>query len=289
MALDWSFYDHQREQRGLAALNLSDRLVLEAFAAEAIGLSMGERQIQWGRAEGYGLYATAVLRVYEGLPRRFCSHENIAIKIFHSSADKIVRFQKETFPRIWRPPLQRTLYASVAKDPSGKRRGYLILEFAEGDSLESLLKERLSREYAGELLEEFLHKCLIPLWAYGFRFWDFRPANLVVRTPTAQMVMIDTDALAGGAEELLYRPKDWTRRNQWEALAFTRLPGQIAAILGAGSGCAPRALHKQVRTAIERMALFPALHILGRDGEAANSRAMDCSERLINELVAGYL
>jgi hypothetical protein len=162
MALDWSFYDHQREQRGLAALDASDRLVLEAFAAEAIGLSMGDRQIQWGRAEGYGLYAAAVIRVCEGLPRRFCSHENIAIKIFHSSADKVVHFQKEIFPRIWRPPLQRTLHASVAKDRSGKRRGYLILEFAEGDSLESLLKERLSREYAEELLREFLHRCLIP-------------------------------------------------------------------------------------------------------------------------------
>jgi hypothetical protein len=287
MSIDWRFYNEQRQKRGLQALDEATARVLEDFAADNLQLGRDARASEWGRAEGYGLYSAAVIRTNLGIQHPFrdvC--ESVAIKIFHSAADKVIQFQREVFPRIWQLPLQKTLHGGIATNQTGKRRGYLVLEFVEGMPLDQLVAgPTLPAQVLENLLREFLQGCLIPLWASSYRFWDFRPANLVVKTPGTQMVMIDTDTLAAAAEEILNRGDDWTQRNQWERLAFQRLPGQIAAILRGANTQPAAALRRASKQALKQSGLLDALHLLGRAGPEAYLRARETSERLIQELL----
>src|SRR5262249_18210394 len=177
---------------------------------------------------------------------------------------------------------QRTLDADVVETRDGVTRGVLVLEYIDGTPLDLFLNSnpRLPAEQVAALLRSFLCELIIAAWHEGWRFWDFRAANLVVARDGRRIVMIDTDSLSTSAPEVWDAPAAWAVRNEQEAKGFTRLPGLIAWLVGTCRREGEGTTRRLVRNAIERSELRERLHELGR-AEAPEQREIDRAAALM--------
>jgi len=258
MPVDWTFLQTVRAGKG-ALLSEAGREQLEDLAARAIDLDDGARAALWGEAIGYGLYSAAVVRAGPDCRHRFADRPaRIAVKIYHNAATRFLHFHRHVMPGCAFDAVQRSVDAVEIADRSGNPRGVAILEYVPGDPLDGC---EIPPAKLGAQLEGFFLRLLIPLWAAGHRFWDFRPANLIVSRDRSGIALIDTDCLRGSFERIAADRGEWTQRDEAEQLAFRRLPGCLAAFY-------PRHLkngaQRTIKAELRHGQLLPALHGLGR-------------------------
>src|SRR5262249_14748073 len=174
----------------------------------------------------YGYRAAVTVLVPATVPHAFSAEQpDLLVKVYKNAAPSLIAFQRR-FRERRLPGTQRTLDADVVETRDGVTRGVLVLEYIDGTPLDLFLNSnpRLPADQVAALLRSFLCGLIVAAWHEGWRFWDFRAANLVVAHDGRRVVMIDTDSLSTSAPEVWDTPAVWTVRDEQEAKAFTRLP-----------------------------------------------------------------
>ena len=275
MGVRWDRLVALKTRRGLEIPPEVERRALEALAESILQLTTKDAARDWGEAIGYGLYSAAVIRPDPDLAHEFrelCP--DVALKLFVNRAGQAVEFQLRCVAGQALPRVQRTLAAGQRADGQGTVRGYLVLDYIPGPSLEEAL-ETPALEHVGVRLvvfRSFLADLLIPLWSRGLRLWDFRPANLILDPETHRLTLIDTDSLRGAMLEMQKTPDCWNVRNRWEDLALgvakgERMSGrfeQLAVQLARRAGEKTTAVKRRMQAALAESGLMDVLRRLGR-------------------------
>jgi hypothetical protein len=275
VAVRWERLLALKGRRGLVLPGPEERRAVEQLAVSVLGLSPADAARDWGEAIGYGLYSVAVLRPDPGVRHPFADAcADVALKVFTNSAHVAVEFQKRCLVGRRLPRVQRTLAAGQQADGARRVRGYLVLEYVAGPTLEEALEAGQLHDPGQRLdvLGSLLGDLLIPLWAEGLRLWDFRPANLVL-SPAPRLTLIDTDSLRGAMLERDETPDCWDVRSRWEDIALGK-PGrtggrleQVMVLLDQREGEKPLAVRKRLARALAGSGLAEALRELGRQSD----------------------
>jgi hypothetical protein len=255
-----------------------------SLAAEILGVDESEHQSNWGDASPPGRFAATVIRVATGLEHRYSERARVAgfaeigVKLFKANSDalrearRVVPFHGKDLARLPGWPnahVQQSLDAGWRRDPRGKERAYVVQQWVAGESLEDLLRRHWPREgVAGNtirsILAQLLGEIVIPLWARGTLWWDFRDANVCHDASQDRLTLIDVDSLGAYAEEILETPHEWARRDKGRATALSRLRQMSLRLL-----LAPGRLKKKaIENALSRAwvgELEPVLLRLGHD------------------------
>jgi hypothetical protein len=224
---DWSYFDQRVQKTGAKhrLLDVETKVELEKIAQRAAG-SLGS--VGWAEVIGYGNDAIAVFKVNP--PHKYSDYsKTIVVKISESNPEWYQKFHKE-FKLVKEAiesvksnqRLQKTidLKTDMLK---GKQVFIQILGYMPGNNLEdSVNSDGL------ESVRQFLKEIIIPLWAAGLRFFDFRAANLIY-SKEAGMQLIDLDMISKGYIESLRGV--WSQRDTLENTAIKRLPGIIQRLL----------------------------------------------------------
>jgi hypothetical protein len=278
MPIDWEEYG-RFGKKGL--LSAGDRDVVERNAADLLGLGVEAAAQVWGRAVGYGCESAAVIRIDSAAPHRFRERApEVAVKAFRTAAWKAVDFQRDHLVGRDLPRVQRSFAAEVRAE-GRKSRGYAVLEFIPGVSMDRRLEEgpRPGAAVVRDWIVQCLADVVAPLWAQGLRFWDVRPCNLVL-SPDGRLTLIDNDLLRHGADD----------RDHAEAIAVGReggrsgmLPRLVQQLLRAHGACPESRLKRGVETAWKGSEATEALCSLGRAGSDL-ARARGAVGRLVEML-----
>jgi hypothetical protein len=200
----------------------------------------------------------------------------VGVKVLKANADarqeaqRVIPFHTRLIhqiPGLPNPHVQRTLEAGFWPDARGQERACIVQEWVEGVTLEELVRRQWVREPVDGsrvrlILEQLLGGIIIPLWGAGTIWWDVRDANCCWNEPGRHLTLIDVDALAAYADEIVATPHVWERRETGRRTALGRLRQMTLRLLlaqGAGTG-------KGLRTALPRLwhsELEPALRALG--------------------------
>ncbi len=300
MPVRWDAYLELRARNRSKPIPEEKRRAIADLAAAVLGLGPEDAAAEWGEAIGYGLYAPAVIRVSPHIRHAYRDRcPAVAVKVFNGAADAFVRFQRDVFRTARFPHVQRTLDAGLHTDGRGKVRGYVVLEYVEGRHLDWHLEAAapIGPAQARHLLGSFFQGLLIPLWAEGYRFWDFHPGNLIVHPTGSELTLIDTDGLRKSMDELAHRPGDWTDRDGQEKAAWDGIrPGKVldgylprlaGLVLQAQAGQRPARVREAVQTAVAAADLRDALHPLSRAGPGSGrAEALAAFDRFLRALAA---
>jgi hypothetical protein len=274
---------------------------VERTAADLLGLGPAAAGQVWGAAIGWGCSSAAVLRVAPGVPHRFgASAPEVVVKVFRTAAWKSMTFQQEHVVGRDLPRVQRSLAAEIRPCIGGKRRGYAVLEYVAGDSLERCLE---GGPYPGAVVADWVRQCLaqivIPLWAEGHRFWDVRPCNLVLSPDGGRLTLIDNDLFRLGTTERDRTPGVWSWRDHLEGIAVGRggarphpgmLPRLVRQLVRAQRRHPEGRLKRGVAEAWQGSGVAGALCALGRGpGDAARAAALVAVDGLLERLAAAGL
>jgi hypothetical protein len=267
MPVAWESHTAARRRSGLEPLDNTTRNAIVGMVVALLRLPEAVAAGQWGAALGYGLYAAAVIYVPGTIPHPFrpiCP--DVAVKVYRSEMAAFVAFQQEWGWEQRFDGLQRTLAAGLRPDGRGLARGYAVLQYVEGQPLDVYLAQSapLPARQARIIVERFFGDLLIPLWANGHRFWDYRHANLIIDPSGQRLTMIDTDALAVSARELTGNAACWTERDKQERKALGSGLLRFLEPLLAPHGASRAQVRGQICAAIEAAGLATALHSLGR-------------------------
>ena len=281
MAVRWEKLLALKARRGLVLPSPAERQALEQLAVSVLQLSPRDTARAWGEAIGYGLYSAAVLRPDPGISHAFRDRcPDVAVKLFTNSATAAVDFQTRYLLGRQLPHVQQTLAAGRQPDGAGKVRGYLVLEFIDGPTLELAIEEGQLTDPAQllDVLESLLRDLLIPLWSEGLRLWDFRPANLVL-SPVPRLSLIDTDSLRAAMLEREETPDCWDVRTRWENIALGeagrtggRLEQLMVLLARHPSERRPAVTRKRLAQALAESGLADALRDLGRQAQEEERR-----------------
>ncbi|MBY0458421.1 MAG: hypothetical protein K2V38_13860, partial [Gemmataceae bacterium] len=165
--------------------------------------------------------------------------------------------------------VQRSLDAGIRADRDGHRRGFVVLEWMVGETLEDLLRRgELTGSAARSVLAQLLGDIVIPLWSAGTVWWDFRDANLCFDTATGRVRLIDVDSLAAYADEILRAPGVWEKRDRGRVTALARLRRTAVRLVQAGAAGARKKIETAVTGAWQEELEGPLVVL----GKAADSR-----------------
>src|SRR5205823_7978753 len=121
-------------------------------------------------------------------------------------------------PTIAGARVQRVVEAGYWCAAGGAPRGYVVLQYVPGQTLEAVLAAAaggmlpVGMARSRRMIGSFLYDVLIPTWSAGYRFWDFRAANLVVG-PEDAVSLIDLDMLAKMIDEWVAGEGAWAERD----------------------------------------------------------------------------
>jgi hypothetical protein len=282
--LDWTSYDefdwkHTQQH----PMGISDRTEVERLVAEVLESSQVQREQAWGRCSPPGRFAATVVHLshfaedHHAAAARKLGIDEIGIKVFKTSVDgqregkKVVQLCRDAIHR--RPGLpndhvQKTIDAGMSCSGDAPRH-YVVQQWMAGDTLEDLIRRRWILEPIGgtvarSVLEQLFGGIVIPLWSAGTIWWDFRDANYCWDESNTRLAMIDVDSLAAYADEILYRPSDWSRRNKGRETALSRLRQMTLRILLAQGLTRKAAVARELDDAWNEL-LRPVLQTLGCD------------------------
>ena len=281
--IDWTDYD-RFDWNGSRQEPMSqvERNTVEELAARILQLSEAHRQSMWGRCSPPGRFAATVVKVSSHFAHRYSKSitrsalPSLGIKLLKSSNDarreatKIVPFHRDQLDRLPGIPndhIQRSVDADMIGAGSS-RRGYVVQEWIEGESLETLVRRKslvqpIDPTAAHALIEQLYARIVIPLWSVGTIWWDIRDANFVWNEKTGRLTMIDVDSLAAYADEILNEPDSWTRRDKGRETALARLRQLTLRILLA-QGLTGKSKVERTLKEIWTAELEPVLERLGR-------------------------
>lgn len=285
MTLDWQNYggfDWSRAQQ--APMSPAERAVIEAIAADILGLSAEDRLKTWGTASPPGRFAATVIRIDPGLQHGYLNKatalqiEQVAMKIFKTNRDarreaqQLLPFHREQIHHLSGLPsdhVQKTLGGGIHRSGRGVERPYVIQEWVPGQTLEELLRREWSSappdvDCVRSILEQLFLRIIIPLWSEGTVWWDVRDANYCWDEASGTLKLIDIDALAAYADEILKTPDVWERRDKGRKVALARLRQMTLRLLLARQLGAKNKIKTQLES-VWHTDLEPALNALGRD------------------------
>lgn len=244
MSISWRDYDHfDWANSQQSPMDESERDAVAKFAADVLELAPADRTGGWGFASPPGRFAATVIQLAPGLAHRYRDRAEAAgisalgVKVFKPTDDaareakRVVPFhrtQANKLPGLPNPHLQKSLDAGTRRDRRGEERAFIVQEWVEGDSLEDLLRRRepgthLPGEVVRSIIDQLLGSIVIPLWARGTIWWDFRDANYCYSSASGRLMLIDLDSLSAYAEEILETPQVWERRDKGRGTALARL------------------------------------------------------------------
>jgi hypothetical protein len=297
MPISWNNYE-QTGQKSPPPPEV--RAEVERTAAHLLGLPPEAAERVWGTAIGYGCSSAVVLRVAPGTPHRFQdSAPEVVVKVFRTAAWKSITFQQNHVVGRDLPRVQRSFAAEIHPGPGGKSRGYAVLEYVAGESLERRL--RAAPVPAG-VVRSWIRQCLVeilvPLWADGHRFWDMRPPNIVLSPDGVRLTLIDNDLFRLGTIERDCQPDDWSWRDHLEGIAVGRggerphpgmLPRLVRQLLRAQRLHSEPRLKRGVEEAWQTAGVAAALGALGRRPGGTAHAGCAAVDDMINQLAAAGL
>jgi hypothetical protein len=239
-------------------INARRRKTIEDMAADVLGLDPADIKPGWGVAHPPGCFAQTVIAVNEGLRHRYARHGKVGLKVFNfqrgmNEWGRLKRFYadyKDKLPGLKENDHVQKVHAwGTWKTAYGVERPYLVQEWIDGKTVDSLVKNGISLVDILRVLDDLFLKLLIPLWGQGMKWWDARRSNYVLH-PKRGLVMIDPDTLADFAEEIATTPDVYAKRNTCnadEAISrYTTLIMDMA--LTCSDGKPARSLKKDVRS-----------------------------------------
>jgi hypothetical protein len=282
MPVSWQHYDaFAWDASQQLPMGVDARLALAEWAAALLGVPAADKAHTWAVASPPGRYAATVLHVLPGISHRYqaaaaaAGMAAIGVKLFKISADarrearRLLPFHRGTLPRLPglpHPHVQRSLAAGVATDGRGGERFYVVQEWVEGETLAAWLGQAPAGLSAGQrrsIVVQLLQETVIPLWGAGTVWWDVRAANVCYDAARDRLTLIDSDALAAYAGEILGTPTVWRRRDHGRETAIPRLRVLVWRLLTAGMP-PQRGGEQRFRRAWDA-ALAPCLRRLGHD------------------------
>jgi len=271
---DWTSYDERARSTPATHRHLDDhtKAAYEEIARGTVGARGGQG---WADVIGYGNDAVAVFKVPP--PHRY---ENdcldVVVKLSESNPRWCAQFHRDLMAGTEESRhirdnrrLQRTIAITEALH-DGRTLYVQILSYMPGLHLDA------SPSLNGyEVIAHLLKEILVPLWANGLRFFDFRASNLVY-DKDAGIQLVDLDMLSKGYDEASSQAGTWPKRDTLEATALARLPGILHRILKLDSGKSPPSLTR-ARGAIVLSRLNEHLASLGRANDEVREaeRAVD--------------
>jgi hypothetical protein len=298
MPIRWENYEQSGQKTPPAP---EVRAEIEATTADLLCLPPATAAQVWGTAIGHGCSSAAVIRVIPGVPHRFReSTAEVVVKVFRTAAWKSISFQQNHVVGRDLTRVQRSLAAEIRQGPGGRSRGYAILEYIPGSSLERCLR---GGPRPGSVVRCWIRQCLVeilvPLWAEGHRFWDMRPCNIVLSPDDTRLTLIDNDLFRLGTIERDCRPADWSWRDHLEGIAVGRggdqphpgmLPRLVRQLLRAQARHSETRLKRGVSEAWQAAGVSTALNALGRRaGPEAYTAACIAIDALIDRLTTAGL
>lgn len=286
---DYEAFDWRHAQQH--PLTHTQRVALEAWVADVLALPPAVRANLWGSASPPGRYAATVVQIAAAVPHRFLAQAHthgvrtIGVKVFKPTADalreaqRVLPLHRQGFtclPGLPHAQVQQTVDAGLHPDSTGKARPYVIQEWVAGQTLADILRGRehgapLDGGTVHLLITELLSGIIIPLWHRGLIWWDIRAANYCWEPQRQRLILIDIDALAAYADEILATPLCWVRRATGQATALTRLRGLALRCLLAQHLPRRSGARTVLHTAWQHD-VAPTLQALGRVAGSAEAR-----------------
>ena len=237
-----------------------------------------------------GARTRAVLATRDGVHHRFRDKQpQVVVKLYKGKGNTEGSKQYQLYHQDWfhqiaalakNHHIQQSVSGGVMEDVGP----YAILQYVDGEELAVRLDQKgLSLEVAGAILYDILGNIWIPLWSVGLRFKDCHAGNFVA-APDGRITMIDTEQMRKDAEELLYRPNDWTQRDKHQESGLARLPRLVQRIILATEpqeGSA--AILRKVKSAVVRSNLLVALRQLGKK-PGADEAVVSASNEFLSTL-----
>ena len=249
-------YDWQSGKQ--VPINARRRKAIEEMAVTVLKVNPADIKTGWVVAHPPGCFAQTVLEVDAGVRHGYVRHGKVGLKVFNfqrgmnewGRLNKFYQDYQAKLPGLdGNEHVQKVHEWGTCKNANGVERPYLVQEWIEGETLDALVKNGMSRGDILRVLDDLFLKLLIPLWGQGTKWWDARRSNYVLH-PQRGLVMIDPDTLADFAEEIATTPGVYVKRNGCnpdEAISrYTTMIIDLA--LACSDGKPDRSLKKAVRS-----------------------------------------